>query len=712
MKDLTTVPYYEITEKVVDILCKKTQSNNPLFFRIMVSYYLTKVASMMRATIKTKERGRIPINIYAINLGESGVGKGHSTNIVEEQILDAFRERFLNETFPVISDKNLSKIANKRAIKKAEDPEEELLRVEKEFNNAGKLAFSFDSATTAAVKQMRHKLLMANAGSMNMEIDEIGSNLLGNVEVLTTFLELFDIGKVKQKLTKNTSENLRSEEIEGRTPTNMMWFGTPTKLFDGARVEEAFYTMLDTGYARRCLFGYADKLYSEIQLTPEQVYDMMTDSSSDMYLKRLSNKLRNLADLVNFDLTIEVPKDVTLMSIEYKLDCEKRSKDFGEHESIKKAEMNHRYFKALKLAGTYAFIDGTSEVTEDQLYSAMKLTEASGDAFNKILTRERNYAKLAKYLAESNQVTHADLVEDLPFYNVAESKKRELMELAIAWGYRNNIIIKKTMMDNIELIKGEALVETDLDKIIISYSNQLADGYLNEEIKFKDLPTLTQTNGYHWTSHHLIDGYRNEDNCIPGFNLIVLDIDEGVDIPTVITLMKDFTYLIYTTKRHTDTAHRFRMILPMSHILKLQELDYKKFMTNIYEWLPFEPDTQTNQRSRKWTTHNGAQYSNRGELIDALMFIPETVKNANRKQIILDHQSLSNLERWFCTNTTDGNRSNQLIKYAYLLVDSGMELDAIKHSVLSLNSKLSDSLDEAEVLSTILVSTAKAISKR
>ena len=83
------------------------------------------------------------------------------------------------------------------------------------------------------MKQLRHKLLLANCGSINLQIDEIGSNLIGSVDVLTLFLELYDQGIVKQKLTKNTAENQRGEELDGKTPTNMLLFGTPAKLLDG-----------------------------------------------------------------------------------------------------------------------------------------------------------------------------------------------------------------------------------------------------------------------------------------------------------------------------------------------------------------------------------------------------------------------------------------------------------------------------------------------
>lgn len=713
MKDLDTVSYFELAEKLVDILCKKTQNSNPLFFRILVAYYLAKIASMMRTDIKTHDRGVIPVSLYAINLAVSGAGKGHATNIVEEAVIHKFKQRFLEETFPIISQTNLAKLANKRAAKKGVDPDEELEKVEREFNNLGQLAFSFDSGTPAAIKQMRHKLLMSDCGSINLEMDEMASNLLGNVDVLTTFLELFDKGKIKQKLTKNTAENTRSEEIDGQTPTNLMLFGTPSKLLNGTKVEDEFFSMLDVGYARRCLFGYVRSADKRTDLTPEEIYDLLTDNTTEEYLEDFSDYLANLADMANFRRTILIDKTVSLLLIEYKLQCEKLAEDFPEHEDIRKAELSHRYFKALKLAGTYAFIDSASHITEEHLYSAIKLVEDSGEAFSSIFTRDRNYVKLAKYIASvKREVTHVDLVEDLPFYKGSESQKRELMGLAIAYGYKNNIIIKRQFNDGIEFLRGESLQETDLNKLIISHSSDLAYNYSNDFAPFDKLHKLTQLNNYNWTNHHLLNGHRNEENSIQGFNLVVIDVDEGLSVDTARLLLKEYKYHIYTTKSHTLAKNRFRIVMPLSHTLKLDAKDFKEFMNNVYEWLPFSVDAQTNQRSRKWSSNNNTYYDNDGQLLNALLFIPKTAKNEERKQRIQDQQSLTNLERWFVNNTGSGNRSNQLIKYALLLVDSGLDAEAVKNSVLALNNKIPDKMDEAEIFSTILVTAGKAIYKR
>ena len=126
-------------------------------------------------------------------------------------------------------------------------------------------------------------------------------------------------------------------------------------------------------------------------------------------------------------------------------------------------------------------------------------------------------------------------------------------------------------------------------------------------------------------------GYRNEVNCIPGFNLVVIDVDHGISLTAAQLLLKDYKALFYTTKRHTEESNRFRIVFPTSHVVKLDADDYKKFMNNIYDWLPFEVDRQTNQRSRKWLTHDGDYFYQDGQLLDVMLFIPETKKQEEQE---------------------------------------------------------------------------------
>jgi len=207
-------------------------------------------------------------------------------------------------------------------------------------------------------------------------------------------------------------------------------------------------------------------------------------------------------------------------------------------------------------------------------------------------------------------------------------------------------------------------------------------------------------------------GYRNEENCIPGTNMIVIDVDGGIQMSTAQLLLKDHTYLMYTTKRHTEDENRFRIVLPINYELVLDAKDFKEMMSNVYEWLPFEVDSQTNQRSRKWMSNAGTHVYNEGEVFDILPFIPKTAKNEARKEQFKSQHSLDNLERWVINNTGDGNRNNQLLKYAFVLVDAGFDFNSIRSRVNELNNKLPDKLDEAEIMGTIMITVGKALSAR
>lgn len=713
MKSYEEMEFHPECERLVQILCAKTQNTNPLFFRVLVSYYFTLAASMMRASIMTPDRGQIPINMYAINLAPSGAGKGHSINIIEEQVIDQFRQNFLDITFPALAERNLANIAQKRAISKQTDIDAEVQKAEKEFASIGPMLFTFDSGTAPAVKQARHKLLMAEAGSLNLQIDEIGNNLLNNAEVLSIFLELFDVGKIKQKLIKNTAENSRFEEIIGRTPTNLMLFGTPSRLLMGGKTEEEFYAMLEEGYARRCFFGYLKQHTRNLDLTPQEILDLRTDTSTSKFLEDLSDHMGDLADMAYINRKLKMSDDVALLFIEYQLQCERAAEELPDHEEAKKAELSHRYFKALKVSGTYAFIDECDEITEDHAYQAIKLAENSGMAFDALRNRDRPYVKLAKYISDVKRpLTQADLVEDLPFYKGNVQQKQEMMSLAIAYGYQNNILIKKTFNDGIEFFQGESLEPADLDKMIVSYSDDIAHDYRADFAPFDKLHVLTQKDGLHWANHQFVEGHRCEDKAIAGFNMIVLDIDCGVSMSTAQMLLKEYKALFYTTKRHTKDDHRFRVILPMNYKLKLNARDYREFMENLFEWLPFDVDRATGQRARKWLSHDGYYEYQDGYLLDILPFIPKTSKNETYKQQILDQQGMDNLERWVVNHTGDGNRNNMVLRYAMVLVDAGFDFDTIRQKVFSMNQKLDDPLLESELMGTVMVTVSKTLAKQ
>lgn len=705
--------HFPFLESIVDYLSEKTQNNNRHFLRLQAIFTMAQIASMQRVSIEVVGRGEIPINTYVINLSPSGTGKGHSTNILEKELTAEFRDIFQNTTFPLSAESNILDLANNTAVKKATDPAEELERLKRDFDSAGPLVYSFDSGTGPAIKQIRQKLLAANLGSLNLVIDEIGSNITKNTDLLDMFLELYDMGYVKQKIIKNTAESLRTEEIDGSTPANVLLYGTPSKLLNGGRVEDDFFEFLETGYARRSLFCYAkDMVLTPPDVSLEDLYNQLLLSQSNRQVQAISDKFSDLADPIYSNTVLTMDKDVTLEMLKYKTTCEREAEKLTEFQDMLKAELLHRYFKATKLAGQFAFIDGSPSVDVVHMRYAIKVVEESGQQFAGLLNRERPYERLCRFIVSAGRpLTQADLVEDLPSYKGTISQKNEMMTLATAYAYNNHMVIKKSVQNGIEFFTGSTLEETNLDEMVVSYSNDISTGYTNHLAPFSKLDKLTQAGGMHWCNHHSKTGQRSLGSMQAGFNMIVLDVENTISIDAARELLKDYTYHIYTTKRHQfeDNGDRFRVLLPINYVLELECDDFSKFMENVYSWLPFEVDTAPKDWSRKWASNMGTHYYNEGKLVDALPFIPDTTKNLDYLSSQESLRSLSALEKWFVSNSAEGNRNQMLFRYASMLESQGIyDYNSIAGMVHELNQKLDNKLEIDEVNSTVL----KTISKR
>ena len=717
MFDLSNVRHHVIIQELTQLLCNKTQNTDTSFFKAIICFYLGQMASCMRTKLVTKDRGEVPVNMYTIALASSGFGKGLSTSIMEGALVMPFKRRFLEEVMPSVATAHMAELARDKALISGEDEQTELEKLEADYKRAGEYAFVFDSGTAPAIKQMRSKLILASCGSINLSIDEISQNLLGATEALNLYLELYDQGLTKQKLTKNTQDSVRGADLDGKTPANMLLFGTPVKLFDGSFVEDQFYAFLEMGYARRCVFGQGVKGTRAYETkSAQEIFTDLINPKNDYLLQKWACKFEALADVSNMNFKIEVPDEVSIKLLEYRIACEKHADSLPDHEEIRKAELSHRYFKALKLAGAFAFVEGKHTLDLETLLQAILLMEESGESFKNILNREKAYMKLAKYIASTeSEVTHADLTETLPFYKGSVSARNEMMTLATAWGYKHNIIIKKTYADGIEFFTGDSLKETNLDDMIVSCSQDLAYNYETYDYAFKDLPEImthpypgTTADPIQWCTHAFEEGHRCENNVIPEFNMVVFDVDGGTQIETARELLKDFTYIIYSTKRSTPENNRFRLVMPINYHLRLDAEEFKEFMENIAAWLPFSCDEATYQRSRKWAGNPAGQvYYNEGDTLDILKFIPKTSKNEQYKEKCKSVESLSNLERWFAVRIAEGNRNNNMLKFALALVDGGFTLQEVVNNTKAFNKKLKNPLPVEELEATVFKTVAQ-----
>ena len=711
--DINSAPYNPLMEQILEVIEKKTGNTSKNYFRIVISFYLAQLASNMRCKIKGALYNNVPVNMYACTLMPSGSGKGHSQDILEAQVVDQFRSAFISCTLPQITQNNLDKLAQNKSIITGMPVEECLKALTDECISYGSFPYAFDSATGPAFKQVRAKAQLCGAGALSFICDEIGSNILNNSELLAIGLEVFDLGKTKNKLTKDSSTSKRTESRDDPVPTNMLWFGTPAKLLNSGKEEDEFYSELQAGYARRLFYGEGTKTNTTFA-TGKELRDSLLACNADQKLQNISDSLAVLAGMQYYNKTLLLGDEEEELVLDYKIWCEERAECLSEEstEALRKAELSTRYWKALKLAGAYAFIDKSNLIEKKHLLSAFKLAEDSGKSFEKIMYRDPDFVKLAKFVSKAGKpLTYASLAETLPFFK--DKKKQDceyLITLASAWGYDNGIAIKSFEINKIPFLEGQRLEETNLEKCILSISGDITYNYENQYIPWSKINKLGSIDNFHWCTHHFmadtskpgLGNHRSKKHVIPEFNLIVLDIDGNCSIASAQEILKQYTYCIYTTKRHTDAQNRFRIILPMKYKLLLNESDYSQFMQNIFDTLPFAGiDSQTKDIARKWLTNKGTVLMNEGELFDPRPYIPNTSQDKERREHMKQYGDIDNISRWFLEKTKEGNRNNNLFRYGMMLKDQGYTLEEIQNKILELNSKLDNPLDINELTNTV-----------
>lgn len=716
MNNFAEFEHHPFISEVGAALAAKTNNPDPAMFRVMSAWHLTKAVSNMHGMVKSAVGSPMPINMYAICLAPSGAGKGHAMSTLEQGIFGRYYGSF-DAKIEEAEHRAINVISARLVVDKGIDEALARTKAEKEITELGAYVETFDSGSSPAIKQLRAKIQQLGFGALNLQIDEIGSNLTGSEEGLTTFLELYDLGQIKQKITKVSKDSGRTLDKRTATPANLLMFGTPSKLFDGSNTEKLFIDLVTAGYARRSFFSWQASRKGVKSLSQDEAFQkavaLLTALDASPWISKVQQLLQSESGKV-YRLTDRADKQL----FSYRVYCEQRSEEYPEHMEDVRAEMMHRHIKTMKVAAAFAALERLPVVLIRHINNAIALTEESGKAFQTMLSRDKAYVRLAKYITSNkNRVTQADLVNTLPFYTGSQSARNDMMSLATSWAYSHDKIIKKEYADGIEFFSGDSLEQTNLDIIPLSYSSHMADNYTNVEPEWTKLPKLLLAPNMHFTNHWLAAGehgmgHRSEANVVEGCNFIVLDVDGTASLQLARSVLEDYKYYIYTTKSHTDTDHHYRIVMPLTHKVKLNRDNFSNFMRNIYNWLPFEVDVAAKDRCRKWASHPGQLEENDGLLLDATQFIPNTVR---QEKLSLASEGLKNLpalERWFALQMSAGNRNNMLARFAFVLVDQGMSLPEIETRVIQLNNSQSDKLSMAEIQQTVLRSVAQRIQAR
>lgn len=697
------------------------------FFDVSATHYLVKLASLLQMTVTQKNGATNTVNMYSLALLPSGFGKTRTISILQNKIFNDVFKLYTDRVSSIIGTSHLDEYKLKMSsIRTDLDEETVSTQIDDSMERAGPVDMEYCEGTIPGLKQIRNKLGILKVGSLNIEIDEIGYNLSSSEDVFKLLFELSENGQVSSKATKNTKDSPRGKGSNTSVPTNLLAFGTPAKLLNYGKDHALFIKLLTEGYARRFMYVYEPNIFvnpiddSDLDAYFNECEQIEKDSLE--LLRTIKTKLLNIMSIVNANLDITFETNSDRIHRRYSIDCMNRSTLMSVHDDLLKAQMENRPYLATKIAAAYAIYEESTKIKDNHYIWAMQLCETSGEHFIRVINRPPSYVDLAEYIINcKHPLVETELLEKLPYYKGTLSARAELMNLAKVHAISNGSIIKQTTSKGIMYTEGSVLEKTKLSGLKISVSKDLAKDYIPTTKASLDniLKLIRSPKELNFCVHAFKDNARSNNSAIPGFNLVVLDVDEGVSIGTVKFLLQDYVYIIYTTKSHTQDINRFRVILPMENTLYLPPEEYKEFMNNIYSWLFFDVDTGTNDAARKWATNPRCTEEGQEVLLNidentkmlpVLQFLSGTTENALRETSYKNFKNVDRLKSWFLFNTKKGNRNSMMFRYIRILIEKYshhmedelmIDTESVVNEANILNKSLEHSINFTEMQSLL-----------
>lgn len=651
------------------------------YARIVAIYGLAMVANSVRASVVIPNDNKsMPMNVYAVGLGGSGIGKTKSLNFVLDLIEPAITEvkKKVNDRLDVLDPFNIEEINDLT-------------------KDGVSMSTYYKSMSDSAVLKLMRVMDLSEYYSINYVVDEFAGKVLSEYEMLsTTIIEVYDKGTVPPNLRSTVKTNKANNPI----PMNMLAFGSPHLLFEtDSNIEKAFLDLLQAGLARRTLFANA--------ITSVNKFTLNANANRE-HIDSLQAKFVQIQDKYEHKELMLSDKALELYEAYYNSNTED-SIAISDYEMIRKIYTKNKSWLALKLSGLVAVSKLHNQIELEDYQEAIDIVEDSANDLSAILNRPEKYELIVDWLMEQDKAeSEYTLTQALPFYKDVRSKK-QFWDLAKGYAYENNITLMIEDKRNLTFYQAKAKKKTNLDEpLVFSYSTDMTTGYYaNDDILWKDMHRVVSNPDICYSAHCFKDGYRNKENTIQGFDLLMLDVDDGTPLEIAKVILEDYTYLIATTKSHQKEKNgvvcdRYRILIPMKNRLELDTEQYSKFMANIMEDLPIELDRACKDSSRFFYGAETEYCYNEGELFDADKYIPNTQEEEQykKKGVALAKKNISGISQYIIRNENNG-RNNSLTKLGLLLMDNGYSHEETKEEILRVNKQFSSPLAESEIKRTI-----------
>jgi len=434
---------------------------------------------------------------------------------------------------------------------------------------------------------------------------EIGAELAGSsllLENIKILSELYDEGSKEVKILK--SRENQSREVK-HLPVSALFIGSQDNLLYDDTIKRKFRTEFNSKLARRSFFIFINEEveqdnYRDIEALfkiEREVEDksVITRREVDKYIKELTEYLTE-KDSTN----VSISEETRNLFLLYKRYNEELASTIDNSLSMTRLTRTHMQWKALKLAGAFAVIQGEDEISADHYKGAIEFVELiSSDiaSFEKELVKEpyELFADYCRYYMRNNEfsISLHDLRKAgfIPMKGQSAVALKELVKLVNSYDKDG---IYKLSADHITF----KLIEKS-DNIILSYlpikwpnvvtdeikkrmSSKVASGYQWQELKFSELNEMLEGD-YAYSPFRFTNGIRGKDNIDSTCKWIVLDIDTSeITDDEAHKLLSDINHYIVRTSDNNN-PNKFRVLIELDAEVDIPAIQWKTFIKNIVD---------------------------------------------------------------------------------------------------------------------------------
>jgi len=670
---------------------------------MVTNYSLAEVSSNLRAKLRLYDSTVKPLNNYTYIFGESGIGKDISLTALNNIFITKFKEKM-----EIGFNKHKAKYWEQRTMTLVdEDCEDVEGEIKEEMRLVSPFSYRISSGTDAGVSKYRVTSGHYKIGAINLVVDEMGINYASLRSLIGLMLSTYEDGNSEARQLKESGY----AAVSG-VPSNFLGYSSPALAFDGGATEKMIIDDLSQGMGRRSFFAYVDKPERKELSAEERVKASRAKSDENrVHSKDIAEHMVSLAKPKYMYKEITLSEEAEIALAAYGIKCENVVKSIEDISDVEKIELLNRAWKATRLAGIYAFISKAEEVNAEFAEQAIYVAEISGSAFKRICNQPQAFERTFEFIKKRKKTSDVDLIKQA-WFPKNMTMKRGMLSLARAYGYEQDYLFRLKEVEGVEFYSFVEVPKTDINDITISISKDLTKGYKKKKVPFDVIHEVICNPDFCYSMSIFKGGHRKQSNAQGGQTLLILDIDEKMSLNTAQMMFNNYKCMTATTRSHQIEKNgvvtdRFRIIFIMDRKLNLTPDDYKLFMQNMVEKLGVGDivDRSCLEVGRGFYGANGSHWYSDGEkLIETADCIPSTQKTQERKAMLSSSGigSLDGVERYLLEESIVGNRSNNILKYAMFIKDSGYEYRDAKEKVLDFNSKLPEPLTVKEITNTIL----------